>query len=74
MPKMLYEEVIEVEERVVPFKEEIQNKKNRIEVLENNQKIEILVDLNLEKLESDLNGIINKGITNIGVLLMHSYL
>lgn len=76
MPKILYEEVIEVEERVIPFKDEIvQDKTNRIEVLPNNQKIEVLKELDLEKLERDLNYIKNsKGITNIAVILMHSYL
>ena len=76
MPKILYEEVIEVEERVIPFKDEVLNNKiNRVEVLSNGQKIEILKELDLEKLEIDLRQVKNsKGITNIAVILMHSYL
>ena len=40
MPKVLYEEVIEVEERVVPFNEkDYLNERDRIKTLPNGQKV-----------------------------------
>jgi N-methylhydantoinase A/oxoprolinase/acetone carboxylase beta subunit len=76
MPKTLYDDVIEIDERVIPHNEGLVEKsKNRIEVLPNNQKIEILQELNLEIVENELKKIKNeKNITNIAVVLMHSYL
>lgn len=75
MPKTLYDDVIEVDERVIPYKEDIKSGLNRIENLANNQKVEILKELDLEIVENDLNKIKNeKNITNIAVILMHSYL
>jgi N-methylhydantoinase A/oxoprolinase/acetone carboxylase beta subunit len=76
MPKTLYDDVIEIDERVVPYNEGLVEKsKNRIEVLPNNQKIEILKELDLEIVENELKKIKNeKNITNIAVVLMHSYL
>jgi len=76
MPKTLYDDVIEIDERVVPYNEGLVEKsKNRIEVLPNNQKIEILKELELEIVENELKKIKNeKNITNIAVVLMHSYL
>jgi N-methylhydantoinase A/oxoprolinase/acetone carboxylase beta subunit len=76
MPKTLYDDVIEIDERVIPYNEGLVEKsKNRIEVLPNNQKIEILQDLNLEIVENELKKIKSeKNITNIAVVLMHSYL
>ena len=76
MPKTLYDDVVEIDERVVPYNEGlVEISKNRIEVLPNNQKIEILKELNLEIVENELKKIKNeKNITNIAVVLMHSYL
>jgi 5-oxoprolinase (ATP-hydrolysing) len=59
MPNVLYEHVIEVEERCVPT---------------NDNNVKILKELDLNKLEQDLTIMINeKSIQNIAVLLMHSY-
>ncbi|CAF0710424.1 unnamed protein product [Brachionus calyciflorus] len=76
MPKILYEDVIEVEERVVPFNEKHStNDSKRIQTLPNGKKIEILKEVDLEQLEKDLIQIkTQKNITNIAVLLMHSYI
>lgn len=75
MPNILYEHIIEVEERVTPVKNgKIFNETNRVEVLDNNEKIEILTELNLPKLEQDLRDLIEfRQIRNIAVLLIHSY-
>lgn len=74
MSKTLYDDVIEVDERVIPYKEDMPGL-NRIEVLPNNQKVEILKELDLEIIENDLRKLKNeKNIKNIAVMLMHSYL
>ena len=74
MSKTLYDDVIEVDERVIPYKEEIPAL-NRIEILPNNQRVEILKELDLEIIENDLRKLKNeKNIKNIAVMLMHSYL
>ncbi len=74
MSKTLYDDVIEVDERVIPYKEDIPGL-NRIEVLPNNQKVEILKELDLKIIENDLRKLKNeKNIKNIAVMLMHSYL
>jgi len=72
--------VIEVEERVLPVKaqeEKISNSEEtpRTVTLANEQQIQILSELNLEKLENDLVKMMNKtSIKNVAVLLMHSYI
>lgn len=74
MPNILYEDVIEVEERVVPAKAN-PDESSRIVLLQNEQKIEVIKELNIEKLEIDLKEMIEKkSIKNIAVLLMHSYI
>lgn len=74
MPNILYEDVIEVEERVVPAKANPDDS-SRIVSLQNEQKIEIVKELNMKKLEIDLKELIEKkSIKNIAVLLMHSYI
>jgi 5-oxoprolinase (ATP-hydrolysing) len=79
MPKVLNEYVIEVEERVTPVIKEFSNlteeERENIKVLDNQQMIQIVKELNLIKLESDLKEMLTKyEINNIAVLLMHSYL
>lgn len=76
MPRILYDEVIEVSERVVPYREEDSNiDPDRIKTLPSGQKVDILRSIDYEQLEKDLLELkITKNITNIAVLLIHSYL
>jgi 5-oxoprolinase (ATP-hydrolysing) len=76
MPRILYDEVIEVSERVVPYREEDSNiDPDRIKTLPSGQKVDILRWIDYEQLEKDLLELkTTKNITNIAVLLIHSYL
>ena len=76
MPRILYDEVIEVSERVVPYREEDSNiDPDRIKTLPSGQKVDILRSIDYEQLEKDLLELkTTKNITNIAVLLIHSYL
>uniref|UniRef100_A0AAQ5Y3H5 5-oxoprolinase, ATP-hydrolysing n=1 Tax=Amphiprion ocellaris TaxID=80972 RepID=A0AAQ5Y3H5_AMPOC len=58
MPDVLYEEVIEVDERVV---------------LHTGDSLEVWKELDLEQVEKDLRGVLSRGITSLAVLLLHSY-
>ena len=76
MPNILYESVIEVDERVIPFKNNSPfNATNRIVEAKNMEMLEILKELDLKKLEKDLIDLRdNKNIKNIAVVLAHSYI
>jgi 5-oxoprolinase (ATP-hydrolysing) len=76
MPNILYENVIEVNERVIPFKNNAPfNSLNRIVESKNKEKYEILKELDLKQLEKDLIDLRdNKNIKNIAVVLAHSYI
>jgi 5-oxoprolinase (ATP-hydrolysing) len=74
MPSILYEQVIEVEERVVTHRSDYSDG-NRVVETNSKEKVEILVELNLEKLETDLKELIEKyQIRNLAVVLAHSYI
>jgi 5-oxoprolinase (ATP-hydrolysing) len=76
MPDILYEHVIEVDERVIPYKKNVSfNTKSRVVESKNKEKIEILKDLDLQQLEKDLVDLRdNKNIKNIAVVLAHAYI
>ncbi|RNA32525.1 5-oxoprolinase [Brachionus plicatilis] len=76
MPKILYDDVIEVDERIIPYSEnDSSHDPERIKTLPNGKKIEILKKPNLDRLEQDLIEIKSKkNISNIAVLLLHSYI
>uniref|UniRef100_A0A8C3UP46 5-oxoprolinase n=1 Tax=Catharus ustulatus TaxID=91951 RepID=A0A8C3UP46_CATUS len=63
MPDMLYEEVIEVDERIVPEQPDCCSG------------VTLLVQkpLDLERLRGDLEGLLNRGFRSLAVLLLHSY-
>ncbi|XP_022243322.1 5-oxoprolinase-like isoform X2 [Limulus polyphemus] len=74
-PEMLYEDVIEVEERVLIHQQQCQlNKKNPICVGTTNEKLEIWTPVNLEKLRIDLENTLSKGISSLAIVLAHSYI
>uniref|UniRef100_A0A8C2GXF7 5-oxoprolinase, ATP-hydrolysing n=1 Tax=Cyprinus carpio TaxID=7962 RepID=A0A8C2GXF7_CYPCA len=64
MPEVLYEEVIEVEERVILRQDSCQLPRNDLEVWQ---------ELDLQRVEQDLRRVQSKGISSIAVLLLHSY-
>ncbi|XP_028826461.1 5-oxoprolinase isoform X3 [Denticeps clupeoides] len=76
VPEVLYEEVIEVEERVVlkqggcqlPRKEP-----KRMVMGSTGDSLEVWRELNLKRVEEDLKGVLSRGITSLAVLLLHSY-
>lgn len=76
MPDVLYEEVIEVDERVVlqqngcklPRKDP-----KRAVTGSTGDSLEVWRELDLEQVEKDLRGVLSRGITSLAVLLLHSY-
>lgn len=56
-PETLYQSVIEVEERIIPYE----------------KSFKVLEQLNEDKLEQDLGKLLGQGIENLAVVLMHAY-
>lgn len=78
IPDVLYEEVVEVHERVVLSRDDCQldeklRGKNQQKKTITGDKIEIWKDVNEEQLRRDLTTIKEKGISSIAVALLHSY-
>lgn len=74
-PEVLYQEVIEVEERLVLHKGNCNIQKSCQHVFGvTGEKVEIWQPINLDKVRKDLAGVLHKGIKSIAVALMHSYL
>ncbi|XP_062377113.1 5-oxoprolinase [Sardina pilchardus] len=76
VPEVLYEEVIEVDERVVlkqhgchlPRKES-----KRTVTGSTGDSLEVWRELDLAQVERELRGVFSRGITSLAVLLLHSY-
>ena len=79
MPPVLYEEVIEVEGKVILSQEDrCQLDKSGMEhVLADKtltgESVHVMTKLNEVKLRKDLAGLLDKGVSSIAVALMHSY-
>uniref|UniRef100_A0A3Q1FS04 5-oxoprolinase, ATP-hydrolysing n=1 Tax=Acanthochromis polyacanthus TaxID=80966 RepID=A0A3Q1FS04_9TELE len=76
MPDVLYEEVIEVDERVVLQQDSCKLPKKdpkRIVTGSTGDSLEVWKELDLEQVEKDLRGVLSRGITSLAVLLLHSY-
>ncbi|XP_034016310.1 5-oxoprolinase isoform X2 [Thalassophryne amazonica] len=76
IPEVLYEEVIEVDERVILRQNTCQlptNHSRRIVTGSSGDSLEVWKELNLDRVEEDLRGVLSRGITNLAVLLLHSY-
>ncbi|XP_036377739.1 5-oxoprolinase [Megalops cyprinoides] len=76
MPEVLYEEVIEVDERVVLHQEGCQvpgREPNRIVTGSTGDALEVWREVDLQRVERDLRGVLSRGITSLAVLLLHSY-
>uniref|UniRef100_A0AAY4E9F1 5-oxoprolinase n=1 Tax=Denticeps clupeoides TaxID=299321 RepID=A0AAY4E9F1_9TELE len=68
VPEVLYEEVIEVEERVV-----LKQGGCQLPRKDTGDSLEVWRELNLKRVEEDLKGVLSRGITSLAVLLLHSY-
>ncbi|XP_041823579.1 5-oxoprolinase [Melanotaenia boesemani] len=76
VPDVLYEEVIEVDERVVLKQDDCElpgNHPKRLVTGKTWDTLEVWKELDLEKVEKDLRGVLSRGITSLAVLLLHSY-
>lgn len=76
VPEVLYEEVIEVDERVVLQQDGCQLPRKdpkRVVTGSTGDSLEVWRELNLERVEKDLRGVLSRGITSLAVLLLHSY-
>ncbi|XP_035226435.1 LOW QUALITY PROTEIN: 5-oxoprolinase-like [Stegodyphus dumicola] len=74
-PDDLYEEIVEIEERIVLQQDQCQIKKScPVLIGTTGENIEVWTPLNEEKLRNDLKKILDKGIKSLAVVLMHSYL
>uniref|UniRef100_A0A3B3RXI6 5-oxoprolinase, ATP-hydrolysing n=1 Tax=Paramormyrops kingsleyae TaxID=1676925 RepID=A0A3B3RXI6_9TELE len=68
MPDVLYEEVIEVEERVV-----LKQERGRVAGRDTGEVLEVWREPDLQQVERDLQALLSRGITSLAVLLLHSY-
>ncbi|KAK1885112.1 5-oxoprolinase [Dissostichus eleginoides] len=76
VPDVLYEEVIEVAERVVLVQDGCQLPRKdpkRIVTGSTGDSLEVWRELDLDLVEKDLKGVLSRGITSLAVLLLHSY-
>ncbi|KAL6044826.1 OPLA oxoprolinase [Balamuthia mandrillaris] len=72
-PEMLYEVVVEVDERVRILPAEPATKGDNHVLGSTQEWIEILQEPNMEQLRVDLQAVYDKGIRSLAVALMHSY-
>ncbi|KAK7086816.1 hypothetical protein SK128_027537 [Halocaridina rubra] len=77
-PEVLYEEVVEVRERVIPRQDmptvEVLNNGWTIDMGTTGDEVLITQSLDEDKLRSDLARILSLGISSLAVVLMHSYM
>ncbi|XP_061569490.1 5-oxoprolinase [Cololabis saira] len=76
VPEVLYEEVIEVDERVVLKRDDCQLPRKtakRVVTGSTGDSLEVWRELNVEKVEKELKEVLSRGITSLAVLLLHSY-
>ncbi|KAM6900410.1 5-oxoprolinase isoform 2-T2 [Xenentodon cancila] len=76
VPGVLYEEVIEVDERVALRRDDCQLPRKdakRVVTGGTGDSLEVWKELDMEQVERDLRGVLSRGITSLAVLLLHSY-
>ncbi|XP_056155592.1 5-oxoprolinase isoform X2 [Lampris incognitus] len=76
VPEVLYEEVVEVDERVVLRQDGCRLPRQdlkRIVTGSTGDTLEVWRELDIEQVERDLRGVLSRGITSLAVLLLHSY-
>uniref|UniRef100_A0A673XIX5 5-oxoprolinase, ATP-hydrolysing n=1 Tax=Salmo trutta TaxID=8032 RepID=A0A673XIX5_SALTR len=70
VPDVLYEEVIEVDERVVLRQDGCQLPRKEPNT---GDSLEVWRELDMQRVEDDLRGVLSRGIHSLAVLLLHSY-
>uniref|UniRef100_A0A6Q2XRM8 5-oxoprolinase, ATP-hydrolysing n=1 Tax=Esox lucius TaxID=8010 RepID=A0A6Q2XRM8_ESOLU len=70
VPEVLYEEVIEVDERVVLRQDGCQLPRKEPNT---GDSLEVWREVDMQRVEEDLRGVLSRGITSLAVLLLHSY-
>eukprot|EP00112_Aurelia_sp_Birch-Aquarium-sp1_P015543 Seg3453.3 transcript_id=Seg3453.3/GoldUCD/mRNA.D3Y31 product=5-oxoprolinase protein_id=Seg3453.3/GoldUCD/D3Y31 len=74
MPDVLFEEIVEVQERVVFKQQKCQLNKGQNTVIgTTKEELEIWEDLDETQLRKDLQMLLDKGIRNLAVVLMHAF-
>ncbi|XP_005089828.1 5-oxoprolinase [Aplysia californica] len=74
-PENLYQDVVEVEERMVLNQGENQSDgSNKVVTGTTGERLEMWTSLNVQKLREDLQKVLDKGIKSLAVVLMHSYI
>ncbi|XP_065098755.1 5-oxoprolinase [Paramisgurnus dabryanus] len=76
MPELLYEDVIEVDERVILTQDSCQlprDQPKRMVTGSTGDSLEVWRELDLDQAEQDLKRVLTKGIRSLAVLLLHSY-
>jgi 5-oxoprolinase (ATP-hydrolysing) len=75
MPELLYDEVVEVEERVVLRQERCMlNRQCTVKTGITGENVEVWQDVSMDQLRADLQMVLDKGIRSLAVTLMHSYI
>ncbi|KAF2347759.1 Hydantoinaseoxoprolinase N-terminal [Trinorchestia longiramus] len=73
-PEVLYEEVIEVQERLLPILQGVHDHPDVPQVKgSTGERLLLLQELDEKQLRDDLARVLAKGITSLAVLLLHSY-
>ncbi|KAJ8010689.1 hypothetical protein DPEC_G00077730 [Dallia pectoralis] len=77
VPEVLYEEVIEVDERVVLKQDDCQlprKEPKRIVTGRTGDSLEVWREVDMHRVEEDLRGVLSRGISSLAILLLHSYM
>lgn len=78
MLENLYEEVLEVDERVITHRDDCRISPElkaswKMDTTLNNEKVLVRKEIDLDSVRSSLIELKNKGINSIAILLLHSY-
>ncbi|XP_013866272.1 5-oxoprolinase, partial [Austrofundulus limnaeus] len=76
MPDVLYEDMMEVDERVVLQQDDchlIRKDLKRVVTGSTGDSLEVWKEVDLDQVEKDLKGVLSRGFTSVAVLLLHLY-
>ena len=77
-PDVLYEEVVEVKERVLPRQDtstkEIGAEQWKVKQGSTGEELLVMKEVDEVKLRQDLEQVLKKGITSLAVVFLHSYM
>ncbi|XP_070575126.1 5-oxoprolinase-like isoform X2 [Ptychodera flava] len=74
-PDVLYEEIIEVQERLILQQDKCQLEKNNLRAVTGitGEKLDVWQEIDKEQLRKDFQKVLDKGIKSLAVVLLHSY-